>query len=132
MFQKVKLHIKQNGLFAFDMNTFNGLQEQWCMTTATHDEHSTVIVETSFNAKRALGSCLITGFLKDGKGYRRFQGEALTNGDTRFIEIEDLLQKAGFSFKKYDASTLSTPKRRSTKLLYICHKKNKKFTQSPG
>jgi SAM-dependent methyltransferase len=124
VFQKVQLHINQNGLFAFDMNTFHGLQDQWCMTTATHDEHSTVIVETSFNAKRALGSCLITGFLKDGKGYRRFQEEHIERG-YKVYEIEDLLRKAGFTFKKYDGSTLSTPKRRSAKLLYLCHKKDK-------
>jgi hypothetical protein len=94
------------------------------MTTATHDENSTVIVETSFNAENALGSCLITGFLKDGKGYRRFQEEHIERG-YKVFEIEDLLRKAGFTFTKYDGSTLSTPKRRSAKLLYLCHKKKK-------
>ena len=124
VFHRVHLHLNQNGLFAFDMNTFHGLQDQWCLTTATHDEHSTVIIETSFNARRALGSCLITGFLKDGEGYRKFQEEHIERG-YKVHEIEELLRKAGFAFRKYDGSTLSTSKRRSAKLLYLCHKRVK-------
>ena len=124
VFHRVHLHLNQNGLFAFDMNTFHGLQDQWCITTTTHDENSTVIIETSFNTRRSLGSCLITGFLKDGKGYRKFQEEHIERG-YKVHEIEELLRKAGFAFKKHDGSTLSTSKRRSAKLLYLCHKKNK-------
>ena len=59
-----------------------------------------------------------------GKATENFRRN-ISNGVTRFYEIEDLLRKAGFAFKKYDGSTLSTPKRRSAKLLYLCHKKDK-------
>ncbi len=124
VFHRVHLHLNQNGLFAFDMNTFHGLQDQWCLTTVTHDEHSTVIIETSFNKQRALGCCLLTGFLKDGKHYRKFQEEHIERG-YKVHEIEELLRKAGFAFKKYDGRTLSIPKQRSAKLLYLCHKKKK-------
>jgi SAM-dependent methyltransferase len=124
VFYRVQSHLKQNGLFAFDMNTFHGLQDQWCNTTTTHDEHSTIIVETSFDKKRALGRCLITGFLKDGTLYRKFQEEHIERG-YKVCEIEDLLRKTGFVFKKYDGVTLKSPKKRSGKLLYLCHKKSK-------
>ena len=80
----------------------------------THDENSTVIIETSFNTKRALGSCVITGFLKDGKGYRKFQEVHIERG-YKVLEVEDLLRKAGFAFKKYDGSTLSNSQKAFSK-----------------
>lgn len=119
VFDSVRLHLKQNGLFAFDMNTYEGLEDLWCATTATHDTHSTIIIETSFNKKRALGRCLVTGFLKEDNLYRRFQEEHIERG-YKAHEIEQLIKKAGFTFKKYDASTFSNPKQRSAKLLYLC------------
>jgi len=121
VFYSVGLHLKQKGLFVFDMNTYEGLQDLWCVTTTTHDKSSTIIIETSFNKKRALGRCLVTGFLEDGKLYRRFQEEHIERG-YKAHEIEQLLKKAGFTFKKYDGSTFSNPKKRSAKLLYLCCK----------
>ena len=115
--------MNQKGLFAFDMNTYEGLEDLWCTTTTTHDKNSTIIIETSFNKKRALGRCLVTGFLKDGKLYRRFQEEHIERG-YKAHEIENLLNKAGFTFRKYDGSTFSTPKKRSARLLYLCYKSN--------
>jgi SAM-dependent methyltransferase len=126
VFYRVQSHLNQDGLFAFDMNTFHGLQEHWCTVTATHDENSTIIVETSFNKKRALGRCLITGFLKDGDLYRKFQEEHIERG-YKVREIEDLLRKAGFVFKSFDGVTLKAPGKRSGKLLYLCHKKTWKI-----
>jgi SAM-dependent methyltransferase len=124
VFHRVRSHLSQNGLFAFDMNTFHGLQDQWCTTTTMHDEHSTIIVETSFNKKRALGRCLITGFLKDGKLYRKFKEEHIERG-YKVAEVETLLREAGFVFKKFDGVALKAPGKRSGKLLYLCHKKSK-------
>ena len=123
VFKRVRLHMNQKGLFAFDMNTYEGLEDLWCTTTTTHDKNSTIIIETSFNKRRALGRCLVTGFLKDGKLYRRFQEEHIERG-YKAHEIDNLLQKAGFIFRKYDGSTFSKPKKRSARLLYLCYKKN--------
>ena len=123
VFHRVQLHMSQNGLFAFDMNTFEGLEDLWCSTTTTHDKNLTIIIETSFNKKRALGRCLITGFLKDGGLYRKFQEEHIERG-YKAHEIDELLKKAGFTFKKYYGNSLSNPKKRSARLLYLCYKKN--------
>jgi len=121
VFYRVRLHLNHKGLFAFDVNTYEGLEDLWCATTTTDDKNSTIIIETSFNKKRALGRCLVTGFLKDGKRYRKFQEEHIERG-YKVCEIENLLKKAGFTFKKYDGSTFSNPKKRSAKLLYLCYK----------
>lgn len=124
VFCRVRSHLNQHGLFAFDMNTFHGLQDQWCSTTATQDENSTIIVETSFNRNRALGRCLITGFLKDGDCYRKFQEEHIERG-YKVCAIDALLGKTGYVFKKFDGVSLKAPGKRSGKLLYLCHKKSK-------
>lgn len=120
-FRKVKRHLAEDGIFAFDMNTFEGLQDQWCRTSASHDRDLTLIVETSFDAKRALGRCLITGFIREGTRYRKFQEEHLERG-YHAQEIEDLLSRAGFIFKKHDASSLGRARKRSGRLLYICRR----------
>jgi hypothetical protein len=104
------------------MNTFEGLQDLWCSTLTTHERDLTLIVETSFDAKRALGRCLITGFLRDGKLFRKFQEEHLERG-YRAQEIEDLLFRAGFIFRKYDGHTLARPGKRAPRLLYLCKTK---------
>jgi SAM-dependent methyltransferase len=118
-FRKAKRHLKRGGLFAFDMNTFAGLRDQWCKTSAIQERDLTLIVETSFDARRALGRCLITGFVRKGKTYRKFQEEHLERG-YRADEIEGLLQSAGFSFRKYDGHEFTRPKKQAARLLYIC------------
>jgi len=120
-FRNARRHLAQRGMFVFDMNTFEGLQDQWCKTAATHEPDLTLIVESSFDPKRALGRCLITGFIRTGLHYRRFQEEHLERG-YRQQEIEDLLSRAGFRFRKYDGHSLGRPRNRSGRLLYICRK----------
>lgn len=119
VFCKVKSHLSKGGIFAFDMNTFEGMQDGWCRTSVTHEPNRTLAVETSFNPKNAIGRFLITGFVKNGRRYRRFQEEHIERGYTRH-EIEELLTKAGFSFRKYDGHSLGRPKKRSARLLYVC------------
>ena len=121
-FRKAKRHLSRGGMFCFDMNTFEGLQDQWCKTTTTHERDLTLIIETSFDAKRALGRCLITGFTRNGKLYQRFQEEHIERGYRR-QEIEDLLSKSGLKFKKYDGYSLGRPQKRSGRLLYLCKRK---------
>lgn len=121
-FRKAKRHLARGGIFAFDMNTFEGLQDHWCRTSTTHERDLTLIVESSFDPKRALGRCLITGFVRDGKLYRRFQEEHVERG-YHAGEVEDLLQSAGFSFRKYDGHKFTRPKKRAPRLLYICKTK---------
>ena len=122
VFRKVKQLLSQNGIFIFDMNTFEGLQDGWCRISTTYENNLTLIVETSFNPKRAIGHCLITGFISEGKLHRKFQEKHIERG-YKAKEIESLLDKAGFLFKKYDGNSLNRPNKRSGRLMYICEKK---------
>ncbi len=121
-FRRARRHLSTNGVFAFDMNTFDGLRKRWCRTSVIREPGRIIIVETSFDEKKALGRCLITGFLKEGRLYRQFEEEHIERGYTP-EEIDQLLQRAGFAFTKYDVNTLSRPKKKSGRLLYVCHMK---------
>ncbi len=120
-FRRAWCHLSTKGLFAFDMNTFDGLQRNWCRTTVGREPRRVIIAEASFNEKKALGRSLITGFVKQGRLYRRFEEEHIQRGYTA-QEIEDLLTRAGFAFIKWDGDTLGKPRRKSARLLYICQR----------
>ncbi len=115
-------HLAPHGMFAFDMNTFEGLDDRWNNISTTHERDLTLIVETSFEPKRARGRCLITGYIRNKSGYRRFQEEHIERG-YRAKEIEQLLSRVGFEFKKYDGNSLGPPRKRSGRLLYVCRKR---------
>ncbi len=119
VFRRVRRHLNPGGLFAFDVNTFQGLQDRWRGTTVLDDSRSTVIIQSSFDARRALGRCRIIGFLKTGRFYRKFDEEHWERG-YHARELEALLDTTGFDFKKYDADAFSRPSKRSGRLIYIC------------
>ncbi len=118
--RRVRQHLAQGGLFIFDVNTFAGLQDRWCRTSTMREPGRMVIVETSFNEKRALGRCLITGFVKEGRRWRRFDEEHIQRG-YRPDEVAELLTRVGLAFRQYDGRTFSRPRQRSGRLLYVCH-----------
>ena len=123
-FRGARRHLAPDGIFAFDMNTFEGLEDSWRRTSVKREPDLTLIVENTFDAKRALGHCLITGFIRTKTGYRRFQEDHVERG-YRAREIERLLSQAGFVFKKYDGNSLGRVRKRSGRLLYVCRKRSK-------
>ncbi len=120
-FRGARRHLAPRGIFAFDMNTFEGLDDSWRRTSVMRDRDLTLVIENSFEPKSALGCCLITGFIRTKTGYRRFQEEHIERG-YRAREIEQLLSRAGFQFTKYDGNSLGHPRKRSGRLLYVCRK----------
>ena len=112
-------HLDAAGVFVFDMNTYEGLQDAWRHTSAMHEKDWTTIMVSSFNAKTAIGCVEITGFVREGRLYRKFVERHEERG-YRTAEIDDLLTRAGFRFRKRDGVTLGRPRKRSPRLLYIC------------
>jgi hypothetical protein len=117
--RKTKQHLNPRGIFIFDMNTFEGLQDNWRRTSVIEDAGMSLIVQTSFDEKRARGKCLMTGFIKKGQTFRKFQEEHIERG-YRATEIDELLQRASFAYKKFDGYTFGRPKKRSGRLFYLC------------
>jgi SAM-dependent methyltransferase len=122
-FRKAGLHLDDGGIFIFDMNTFEGLQEKWRDTYIMREPSKTVIIEASFNQKRSIGKCLITGFIKEGRLYRKFEEMHIERGYSR-KEIEQSLTKRGFSFKAFDGDTFKKPTAQSGRLVYACQRKS--------
>ncbi len=119
VFKRVEDHLGDGGVFIFDVNTYSGLQEQWHETTVIRDDDFTVIAQTSFEPRTALGRCLFTGFVRSGRAFKKFEEEHVERGYKPF-EIEQLLLKRGFDYKKYDGYTLGRAKDSSSRLLYVC------------
>jgi len=118
-FRCARRHLEPGGLFIFDVNTFEGLQDTWRQTSARHGSDRTLILESSFDARRALGRVLITGFVRQGKLYHKFQEEHVERG-YRTAEVDDLLARAGLRFRKYDGHDFRRPRKRSSRALYVC------------
>ena len=95
------------------------LQDVWNRTSASDKPGWTLIMSSSFDEKRALGRVVITGFVKQGKLYRKFQEEHIERG-YRAEEIDQLLDRAGFVFRKYDGRDFRRPRKRSPRLVYVC------------
>ena len=119
VFRRARRHLAEGGLFIFDMNTFAGLQDHWCRASVVRKPDRVTCTETSFDAKTALGHWRLTGFVPEGALYRRFEEHHVQRGYTP-EEIEDLLTRAGFGFRKYDGDSHGRPRRRSGRLVYVC------------
>jgi SAM-dependent methyltransferase len=117
--QKAASHLAEDGAFIFDMNTYQGLRDKWCEKNVFRDPSMSIIIDASFNPKTALGKCIITGFIKDGSGHKKFEETHIERGYYS-TEIEKLLNKAGLSFKKYDGDTFKKPKSRAGRIIYAC------------
>jgi SAM-dependent methyltransferase len=112
-------HLAPGGVFVFDVNTFAGLQDNWCRTSVVRDDDRLVLVETSFDAAKARGLCRITGFVRDGRTWRRFGDDHVQRG-YRPEEIGRLLARAGLRFRAYDRMGEGRARKRSDRLFYVC------------
>ena len=120
-FRRARRHLADDGVFAFDMNTLDGIRCHWQAAFVFRDPGRILINETVFDEKRQLGICRITGFVKQGCLYRRFDEEHIQRGYTP-DEIDDLLSGARLTFTKYDGHSFMRPRDNAARLLYICRK----------
>jgi SAM-dependent methyltransferase len=119
VFRRVRGLLDPRGVFLFDMNTGAGMQDNWRSAFVLREREDAVVVEASFDARRALGTCRITGFLREGRRYRRFEEVHIERGYWAG-EIDAFLLRAGWRFQRLDAETLGRVRRRSPRLLYLC------------
>jgi len=101
------------------MNTYEGLEDRWSYTSTIRERDYLLILESKFDTRRAMGCCQVTGFLKDGPRYRRFDESHVERG-YHAHEIEAELERAGLSYRKLDGETLGRVRKRSPRLLYLC------------
>ena len=118
-FSRIRQTVHEQSLFIFDMNTYEGLHDHWNQTFSIKLTHGVVLVDSSFEAESALGTCRITGVMHKGRQLRRFREEHLERGYYA-EQIQTELKKSGFTFIAYDGDRLTQPGMRPSRLLYIC------------
>jgi len=119
VFARVARHLAEGGLFAFDMNVFEGLQDAWNRTSTVPCGEERLTVSTSFDPQTAIGRAVITGFAGEGDTSPTFIEEHIERG-YRAYEIEETLTAEGLAFEKLDGHSLQPPEERSARLLYVC------------
>lgn len=122
VFKRLKKHLAPGGVFVFDVNTHEGFARYWNRVWTIRDGQTLVVLEGSFDAKRSIWKTVITGFIPDGKYYKKFEEVHIQRG-YRALEIEELLVKAGFDFRKYDGKQLGRARKLSGRLVYVCRVK---------
>jgi len=115
-------HLAPGGVFIFDMNTYIGLQRHWNdRTSGCCENNYALLMTTSFDDRKAIGTLEITGFVRRGRSrlYEKFREVHVERG-YRPAEIEAILRRAGMAFDVLDGNRLNRNVANASRLLYIC------------
>lgn len=122
LLRRVRLCLRPAGFFVFDINTTQGLRHNWSdQSSVLRQDGQVVLVETSFHAAANRARCRFTGFVRQGKLWRHWQDEHVQRGYTAG-QMQQLLARAGLTFKAFDADTFRKPRASSGRLLYVCRR----------
>jgi SAM-dependent methyltransferase len=118
-FANARTHLRDPGLFVFDVDTLAAYRNAAYVPAVRRTEEMVIVIEGWFDPPQACRHTLITGFVKEGDLYRRFEEEHVQRGYERG-EIDALLETAGLDFETYDARTVGLAFAASDRLLYVC------------
>ncbi len=121
VFRCVRRHLAPGGLFIFDVNTPEGHRRQWRGAWIRRVKESTLIGESSWDERTHLAYLRLTGFVRKGRLFRRFQEQHVQRGYERG-EMDARLAEAGFAFRRYNGSSLTRRLAKAGRLLYVCWK----------
>ncbi|MBM4036294.1 MAG: class I SAM-dependent methyltransferase [Planctomycetes bacterium] len=121
VFRNVARHLAARGLFAFDVNTPEGHGQYWRGTWIRHGKDFTIAGESFTSTLTQLAHLRLTGFVRRGTLYRKFEESHVQRGYSR-EEMDDLLARTGFAFARYNGNALDRRIARATRLLYVCWK----------
>ena len=118
---RAKRHLAPGGVLLFDVNTIESHEAFWHHTDIERNPGSVLVVEGTYDRKTRLGRIGITGFVRHGRLWRRFDEEHLQRSYPQGV-IEGQLKRLGFRFVTYERGRLSF--RRMTRsrrgLLFVC------------
>ena len=88
--------LRPGGLFVFDMNAEPAFLSNWSGTVYfVEDEDLTIVVRSAYDAEDRRATAAITGFVRRGELYERFQ-ETHTEQAYRRAEVTGALEACGF------------------------------------
>lgn len=120
-FIAVKNHLKDDGIFIFDINSFYKLTNILGNNIYTYSEED-VFYTWENTLENNIVNMFLTFFVKKGELYERFEEEHFERAYTE-IEIEEALQKSGLCLiEKYNGYTENKVSSDSERILYIVKK----------
>lgn len=120
-FKRVKDHLKDDGIFIFDINSHYKLKNIIGNNIFVEDREDVFYTWTnSFDEDENIAEFYLTFFIKDKNGYyKRFDEDHMEKAYT-VEEIIDLLKKAGFNkIDNFDFLTFNTPKDISERINFV-------------
>lgn len=140
-FACVRLALKKDGFFIFDMNTIYGLMAYERFGVSWQQSHVSVVVDTpelfvvnrcGYDFKKAMSTWKLTGFMKKEKGWRRMDEVH----EERGYALEDIrysFARVGFEELACfgDLAEMSEPRVESKRLFFVLKKGKKKGRSLP-
>lgn len=122
-FKNVYNHLKDGGIFIFDINSFYKLKEIIGNNTFIEDRENVFYTwQNEFDSYNNICSFYLTFFIKDKENYYRFDEEHEEKA-YKVEEISDLLDKVGFKKVDYfDCFTFNKAKPKSERINFIAIK----------
>ena len=120
-FKSVFNHLKDEGIFVFDINSYYKLSNILGNNIYIHDDDN-VFYSWENVFEDEIVSMYLTFFVKDKKQYEKFQEEHYERA-YKEDEIEEMLKNIGFSIlNKYDGYTVNDVNEKSERILYVVKK----------
>lgn len=119
----VKNHLKDNGIFVFDINSFYKITEVLGNNIYTYSEENIFYTWENTLDEDNVVNMFLTFFVKQGEYYKRFEEEHYERAYSE-EKIEELLEKAGLNvLHKYDGYSDAEVNDKSERILYVVNKK---------
>lgn len=121
-FANVYRHLNPNGLFIFDMNTFNSFEKVWSKTHAGEKNGLVWIFRTEVNNKKKTARLIMDIFMKEQGQWRRYQEEHVERAYSDLF-IKQALHRAGFkSIRFYHCFTFRRPSGKTGRIAVVARK----------
>lgn len=120
-FEGIKNHLKEDGIFIFDINSYYKLSSILGNNTYTYNEEDVFYVWENFFEEDLL-SMYLTFFVKKGKLYERFEEEHLEKAYKEDY-IENIIKETGLKIiGKFDGYSKEKVNPLSERIMYILRK----------
>jgi SAM-dependent methyltransferase len=94
-FRSVRRSLRPDGFFIFDLNNERCYRHHWRGSSAMHGEDFSVVLESTYDQGRKLGSIEVTVFDREGGGFRRGR-ETVRERYYPRAEVQEALKASGF------------------------------------
>ena len=119
-FRQVRAALRPGGLFVCDANTPAALTHIWgCNTYFGESPTASIAMQNTYDPTQSVATLTITGFIRRGDLYERFQEEHVQRGYTP-PEVMTALTTAGLHvLAQYDCFSFDAPSPASQRVLYV-------------